>query len=126
MNRRSNGKVMLKLAGLVRPLSGYMALAIAMGLICNLCAAFVTIFAGYGVLAALGIGSLSIVAALGLAAGLALILAYALTRRSIREPEELRRELNQRCSFLLFRKVREREIEIDREQESEIHEKSMG
>lgn len=36
-------------------------------------------------------------AALGLAAGMALILAYALTRRSIREPEELRRELNQRC-----------------------------
>ena len=73
MNRRSNGKVMLKLAGLVRPLSGYMALAIAMGLIGNLCAAFVTIFAGYGVLAALGIGSLSIVAALGLAAVCALV-----------------------------------------------------
>ena len=52
MSRRSNGKVMLKLAGLVRPLGGYMALAIAMGLIGNLCAAFVTIFAGYGVLAA--------------------------------------------------------------------------
>ena len=73
MDRRSNGKVMLKLAGLVRPLSGYMALAIAMGLIGNLCAAFVTIFAGYGVLAALGIGSLSIVAALGLAAVCALV-----------------------------------------------------
>lgn len=73
MSRRSNGRVMLKLAGLVRPLSGYMALAIAMGLIGNLCAAFVTIFAGYGVLAALGIGSLSMAAALGLAAVCALV-----------------------------------------------------
>ena len=73
MSRRSNGKVMLKLAGLVRPLGGYMALAIAMGLIGNLCAAFVTIFAGYGVLAALGIGSLSMTAALALAAVCALV-----------------------------------------------------
>ncbi len=73
MSRRSNGRVMLKLAGLVRPLSGYMALAIVMGLIGNLCAAFVTIFAGYGVLAALGIGSLSMAAALGLAAVCALV-----------------------------------------------------
>lgn len=73
MSGRSNGRVMLKLAGLVRPLGGYMALAIAMGLAGNLCAAFVTIFAGYGVLAALGIGSLSIAAALGLAAVCALV-----------------------------------------------------
>ena len=36
-------------------------------------------------------------AVLGALLGMLAILAYAFTRRSIREPEEIRRELNQRC-----------------------------
>ena len=53
MKKRSGFAVMKRLIGLVRPLSGYMALAVLMGLLGHLCAAFLTIFGGYGVLAAL-------------------------------------------------------------------------
>lgn len=53
MKKRSGFAVMARLIGLVKPLSGYMALAVLMGLIGHLCAAFITIFGGYGVLAAL-------------------------------------------------------------------------
>ncbi len=44
---------MARLIGLVKPLTGYMLLAILMGLIGHLCAAFITIFGGYAVLEAL-------------------------------------------------------------------------
>ena len=48
MNR--NGfHVMRKLVGLVKPLSGYMILAITMGLIGHLCAAFITVLGGYAI-----------------------------------------------------------------------------
>ena len=53
MKKRSGFSIMARLIGLVKPLSGYMALAVLMGLIGHLCAAFITIFGGYGVLAAL-------------------------------------------------------------------------
>ena len=48
--KRSGFTVMRKLIGLVKPLAGYMLLAIAMGLIGHLCAAFITIFGGFGIL----------------------------------------------------------------------------
>ena len=41
---------MMRLIGLVKPLTGFMVLAIVMGLIGHLCAAFITIFGGYAVL----------------------------------------------------------------------------
>ena len=41
---------MARLIGLVKPLAGFMALAILMGLVGHLCAAFITIFGGYAVL----------------------------------------------------------------------------
>ena len=50
MNRRSGWKVMTRLIGLVKPLTGFMLLAVLMGLIGHLCAAFITIFGGYAVL----------------------------------------------------------------------------
>ncbi len=50
MKRRSGFTVMARLVGLVRPLTGYMILAIAMGLLGHLCAAFITILGGYAVL----------------------------------------------------------------------------
>lgn len=46
---------MARLVGLVRPLTGYMLLAIAMGVAGHLCAAFLTIFGGYAVLSVLGL-----------------------------------------------------------------------
>ena len=48
--KRSGFKIMSRLIGLVKPLSGYMILAIVMGLIGHLCAAFITVFGGYAIL----------------------------------------------------------------------------
>ena len=50
MKRRSGFMVMARLIGLVKPLTGYMILAITMGLIGHLCASFITILGGYAVL----------------------------------------------------------------------------
>lgn len=50
MKQRNGFKVMTSLIGLVKPLAGYMVLAIFMGLIGHLCASFITIFGGYAVL----------------------------------------------------------------------------
>ena len=47
---------MLSLIGLVKPLMGFMVLAIAMGLAGHLCAAFLTVLGGYGVAACAGLG----------------------------------------------------------------------
>lgn len=48
--KRNGFNVMTRLLGLVRPLTGYMILAIAMGLLGHLCATFITIFGGYAIL----------------------------------------------------------------------------
>lgn len=54
MHKRSGFKVMAKLIGIVKPLTGYMILAIIMGLIGHLCASFITVFGGYAVIGLLG------------------------------------------------------------------------
>lgn len=48
--KRSGFNVMTRLIGLVKPLTGYMILAITMGVIGHLCASFITIFGGYAIL----------------------------------------------------------------------------
>ena len=48
--KRSGLNVMTRLIGLVRPMLGFMLLAIAMGLLGNLCATFITVFGGYAIL----------------------------------------------------------------------------
>ena len=55
MKKRSGFQVMMRLVGLVRPLAGFMFLAIVMGLIGHLAASFITIFGGYAILDLLGI-----------------------------------------------------------------------
>ena len=50
---KSGFAVMASLIGLVRPLAGYMVLAICMGAVGHLFAAFITVFGGYAVLEAL-------------------------------------------------------------------------
>ena len=52
--RRGGLQVMARLVGLVRPLAGFMALAILMGLVGHLCASAITVLAGYGLLGVLG------------------------------------------------------------------------
>lgn len=51
--KRSGFQVMKKLIGLVRPLSGYMILAVTMGLVGHLCATFITVFGGFAIVAVL-------------------------------------------------------------------------
>ena len=53
MKKRSGFQVMARLIGLVKPLTVFMFLAVLMGLVGHLCAAFITIFGGYAVLEAL-------------------------------------------------------------------------
>lgn len=48
--KRSGLNVMTQLIGLVKPMLGFMLLAIAMGLLGNLCATFITVFGGYAIL----------------------------------------------------------------------------
>ncbi len=55
MKKRSGFNVMMRLIGLVKPLTGYMLLAIFMGLIGHLCATFITVFGGYAVADILGV-----------------------------------------------------------------------
>lgn len=47
--KRSGFQIMARLIGLVKPLTGYMILAIIMGLIGHLCAALITVFGGYAI-----------------------------------------------------------------------------
>ena len=53
--KRSGFGVMTRLIGLVKPLTGYMTLAVIMGLIGHLCATFITIFGAFAVLNLLGV-----------------------------------------------------------------------
>lgn len=54
MKKRSGFQVMGRLIGLVKPLAGFMALAICMGLVGHLAASFITILGGYAVAELLG------------------------------------------------------------------------
>lgn len=51
--KRNGFQVMKKLIGLVKPLSGYMILAVTMGLVGHLCATFITVFGGFAIVAVL-------------------------------------------------------------------------
>ena len=83
MKKRSGFTVMVRLAGLVKPLAGFMVLAIAMGLAGHLCASFLTIFGAYGVLEVLGPGAL-----LSLPALFAAMVIFALLRGALRYGEQ--------------------------------------
>lgn len=57
MNKRSTTKVMWKLLALVKPLSGWMSIAVITGVLGFLCAGFITVLGGYGLLNVLGINT---------------------------------------------------------------------
>lgn len=52
--KRSNLNIMTRLVGLVKPLTGYMLIAVIMGVIGNLRATFITVFGAYGLLNVIG------------------------------------------------------------------------
>ena len=98
--KRSGFKIMARLVGLVKPLTGYMVLAIAMGLIGHLCAAFITVFGGYAVLNILGLdGTLS----LGVIFGC--LIVFALARGFLRYAEQ---SCNHFIAFKLLALIRDR------------------
>ncbi len=100
MKKRSGLAVMARLVVLVRPLAGYMVLAVAMGLAGHLCAAFITIFGAFGVLGAAGLP-----APLPLAALFAGAAAMAVLRALLRYGEQ---SCNHYIAFKLLALIRDR------------------
>ncbi len=100
MKKRNGFKVMSSLIGLVRPLAGYMALAITMGLLGHLCASFITIFGGFAVLKLLDIN-----APLALKAVFACVLVFALLRAGLRYGEQA---CNHFIAFKLLALIRDK------------------
>lgn len=100
MKKRSNFNIMFRLSALVKPLAGFMALAIAMGIIGNLCAAFITILGGYAILDALNIST-------GISMLTAFILAgvFALLRGVLRYAEQAS---NHYIAFKLLALIRDK------------------
>jgi len=100
MKKRSGLTVMLRLVGLVRPLAGFMALAILMGLAGHLCAAFITIFGGFAVLELLGLD-----APLTLGMVFACVLLFAILRAGLRYGEQ---SCNHYIAFKLLALIRDK------------------
>lgn len=97
--RRGGFAVMARLVGLVRPLAGYMALAVAMGLAGHLCATALTVLGAYGALSVVGEASLPLA---GVAAAMA---ACAVARGALRYGEQA---CNHFIAFKLLALIRDR------------------
>ncbi|MCD7738951.1 MAG: ABC transporter ATP-binding protein, partial [Lachnospiraceae bacterium] len=100
MKKRSGFTVMCRLIGLVKPLTGYMLLAILMGLVGNLCASFITILGGYALLSLLGFDTL-----LSVGGVFACALLFALLRALLRYGEQA---CNHFIAFKLLALIRDR------------------
>lgn len=100
MKKRNGFTVMARLIGLVRPLAGFMALAILMGLVGHLCATFITVFGGFAVLELLGMNT-----PLPLGALFACVLVFALLRAGLRYGEQA---CNHFIAFKLLALIRDR------------------
>ena len=94
---------MARLIGLVKPLAGYMALPVLMGLAGHLCAAFLTVFGGYAVLSVLGSDTI-----LSLNALLACMGVFALLRGVLRYAEQA---CNHFIAFKLLALIRDRVLQ---------------
>ena len=99
-SRRSALTIMLRLVGLVRPLAGFMILAILMGVLGNLAATFISIFGAYALLSAMGFASSSPMALL-----FGGMLLFALVRGLLRYAEQ---ECNHFIAFKLLALIRDR------------------
>ncbi len=100
MKRRSGLKVMAKLIGLVKPLTGYMLLAIFMGLLGHLCACFITILGGCAVL-----NLLEISVPVSLTAVFVLVVVFAVCRAGLRYGEQ---SCNHFIAFKLLALIRDK------------------
>lgn len=100
MKKRSGFTVMARLIGLVKPLSVYMVLAILMGLVGHLCAAFITIFGGFAVLDLLGFTT-----PVALKTTFVCVLLFALVRGIFRYAEQ---SCNHFIAFKLLALIRDK------------------
>ena len=100
MKKRSGFTVMARLIRLVKPLSGYMVLAILMGLVGHLCAAFITIFGGFAVLDLLGFAT-----PVALKTTFVCVLLFALVRGIFRYAEQ---SCNHFIAFKLLALIRDK------------------
>lgn len=98
--RRSGFTVMRKLVGLVKPLTGFMILAITMGVVGNLCATFITILGGFAVTSWMGF-------ALPVSLGVlfTLLVVFALLRGVLRYGEQA---CNHFIAFKLLALIRDK------------------
>ncbi len=100
MKRRSGFAVMARLVCLVKPLAGFMLLAVIMGLAGHLCASFITVFGGYAVLGLLGIDT-----PLSLKCIFACVLVFAVLRAVLRYAEQ---SCNHYIAFKLLALIRDK------------------
>ena len=98
--KRSGLNVMCRLVGLVKPLTGYMILAIGMGLIGHLCAAFITVFGGYALLHILGLHT-----SMPLTGIFGCLIVFALVRGFLRYAEQ---SCNHFIAFKLLALIRDK------------------
>ena len=96
--RRSGIAVMAGLIGMIRPLLGYMIIAIIMGCIGNLMATFITILGGYGFLSVFGV-----MEGVNLTLIFALLIAFAILRGILRYAEQA---CNHFIAFKLLARIR--------------------
>ena len=95
---RSGLSVMLGLVGLVKPLMGFMCLAVLMGSAGNLCATFITVAGGSGLLGAMGSHD-----GLPLKTAAILMVAFAVVRAVLRYTEQ---SCNHYIAFRLLARIR--------------------
>lgn len=100
MKKRSGFRVMAGLVGMVKPLTGYMVLAILMGLAGHLCAAFITVLGGYAVLNVLGFETM-----FSLTGIFALAVLFAVVRGFLRYAEQ---SCNHFIAFKLLALIRDK------------------
>ena len=98
--RRSAPSIMWRMMGLVRPLAGWLVLAVALGSIGMLTAAFVPAFGAFGLMAALGHNALG----LGLVAACAACATCGITRGPLHYGEQL---CNHYIAFRLLAHIRD-------------------
>ncbi|WP_122642058.1 amino acid ABC transporter ATP-binding/permease protein [Luxibacter massiliensis] len=95
---RSPLQVMAGLIGLVKPLLGFMLIAIVMGCAGNLAATFITVFGGYSMLALLGEPS-----GVTFGSGALILVIFAVSRGILRYAEQ---SLNHYIAFKLLARIR--------------------
>jgi len=98
MKKRGNLNIMARLIGLVKPLLRFMILAVTMGIIGHLCAAFITIFGGFAILDILKIQS-----PVALNAVFVCVIIFALARGFLRYGEQ---SCNHYIAFKLLALIR--------------------